>query len=60
VRERIDSAVNRPVVAGLDPAIHAFFCRERFKTWTPGTDPGMTEFIPHLLSPPITSSFAPV
>jgi hypothetical protein len=32
-------------MAGLDPAIHAFFCRERFKTWMPGTGPGMTEFI---------------
>jgi len=32
-------------MAGLDPAIHAFVRRERFKTWMPGTSPGMTEFI---------------
>jgi len=32
-------------MAGHDPAIHAFFCRERFKSWMPGTGPGMTEFI---------------
>jgi hypothetical protein len=32
-------------MAGLDPAIHVLFCRERFKTWMPGTGPGMTEFI---------------
>src|SRR5439155_1380749 len=33
-------------VAAKDyPAIHAFVRRERFKTWMPGTSPGMTEFI---------------
>jgi hypothetical protein len=32
-------------MAGLDPAIHALFCRERFKTWMPGTGPAMMEFI---------------
>jgi len=31
-----------PDSRGLDPAIHAFVRRERFKTWT---SPGMTEFI---------------
>ena len=32
-------------MAGLGPAIRAFVRRERFKTWMPGTGPGMTEFI---------------
>ena len=31
------------VMAGLDPAIHAFSRRGTFKTWMPGTGPGMTK-----------------
>jgi len=30
------------VMAGLVPAIHAFWCCEAFKTWMPGIKPGMT------------------
>jgi hypothetical protein len=30
-------------MAGLVPAIHVFFTVKDFKTWMPGTSPGMTE-----------------
>jgi hypothetical protein len=30
-------------MAGLVPAIHVFLCDGVFKTWMPGTKPGMTE-----------------
>jgi hypothetical protein len=29
-------------MAGLDPAIHVFVCREKRKTWITGTSPVMT------------------
>jgi hypothetical protein len=32
-------------MAGLVPAIHAFFYCYEAKTWMPGTRPGMTEFV---------------
>src|SRR5580658_9653878 len=30
-------------MAGLDPAIHVFLCRDTVKTWMPGSSPGMTK-----------------
>jgi hypothetical protein len=30
------------VMAGLDPAIHAFAADQQVKTWMPGASPGMT------------------
>ncbi len=38
-----DPLENLAVMAGLVPAIHAFPCFGRVKTWMPGTSPGMTE-----------------
>jgi hypothetical protein len=34
--------IENVVMAGLDPAIHAFLASTSVKTWMPGTRPGMT------------------
>src|SRR6476660_868291 len=39
-----DASFGLAVMAGLDPAIHVFFCFV-LKTWMPGTSPGMTTLI---------------